>query len=58
MEIVVNEMKMLGSCGGSGEMFGVDMGGSVFKVFASWVSSPVGNFGSGGDLDLDDDIFF
>ena len=55
-EIVANEMKMLGSRGGSGEMSGADTGGSASKAPASRASSPAGNPGSGGDLDLDDDI--
>ena len=57
-EIVANEMKMLGSRGGSGEMSGADTGGSASKAPASRASSPAGNPGSGGDLDLDDDIPF
>ena len=57
-EIVANEMKMLGSRGASGEMSGADTGGSASKASASRASSPAGNPGSGGDLDLDDDIPF
>ena len=57
-EIVANEMKMLGSRGGSGEMSGADTGGSASRAPASRASSPAGNPGSGGDLDLDDDIPF
>ena len=57
-EIVANEMKMLGSRGSSGEMSGADTGGSASKASASRASSPAGNPGSGGDLDLDDDIPF
>ena len=57
-EIVANEMKMLGSRGGGGEMSGSDTGGAGSRAPANRASSPAGNPGSGGDLDLDDDIPF
>ncbi len=55
-EIVANDMQMLGSRGGSGEMPSADTGDA--KASASRSSSPAGDPGSGGDLDLDDDIPF
>ena len=57
-EIVANDMQMLGSRGGSGEMPSADTGDFYSKASASRPSSPAGDPGSGGDLDLDDDIPF
>ena len=57
-EIVANDMQMLGSRGGSGEMPSADAGDFGSKASASRSPSPAGNPGSGGDLDLDDDIPF
>ena len=57
-EIVANDMQMLGSRGGSGEMPSADTGDFGSKASASRSPSPTGNPGSGGDLDLDDDIPF
>jgi len=57
-EIVANDMQMLGSRGGSGEMPSADTGDFGSKASASRSPSPAGNPGSGGDLDLDDDIPF
>ena len=57
-EIVANDMQMLGSRGGSGEMPSEDKGDFGSKTSASRSSSPAGDPGSGGDLDLDDDIPF
>ena len=57
-EIVANDMQMLGSRGGSGEMPSADTGDVGSKASASRSSSPAGDPGSGGDLDLDDDIPF
>jgi single-strand DNA-binding protein len=57
-EIVANDMQMLGSRGGSGEMPSADTGDFDSKASASRPSSPAGDPGSGGDLDLDDDIPF
>ena len=57
-EIVANDMQMLGSRGGSGEMPSADTGDFSSKASAGRSPSPAGNPGSGGDLDLDDDIPF
>ena len=57
-EIVANDMQMLGSRGGGGEMPSADTGDVGSKASASRSSSPAGDPGSGGDLDLDDDIPF
>ncbi|MEE2805381.1 MAG: single-stranded DNA-binding protein, partial [Pseudomonadota bacterium] len=57
-EIVANDMQMLGSRGGSGEMPTADTGDFSSKPSVSRSSSPAGNPGSAGDLDLDDDIPF
>ena len=57
-EIVANDMQMLGSRGGSGEMPSADTGDVGSTASASRSSSPAGDPGSGGDLDLDDDIPF
>ena len=57
-EIVANDMQMLGSRGGSGEMPSADTDDFGSKASASRSSSPAGDPGSGGDLDLDDDIPF
>ena len=57
-EIVANDMQMLGSRGGSGAMPRADTGDVGSKASASRSSSPAGDPGSGGDLDLDDDIPF